>query len=177
MHANLVLSVLLFTPAIAHAELPVVMGVQLGQVPPNHRSCTLALAPEEMPCYGFSVASDVRLLLSLGQPAFVTTFELHLANDGTVDGMDIGTHGVADQAAAYQTLAQKFGEPTKRVDGRAQNLYGASFDTISAFWVKPDYEVDFIGTTGDLTEGDIAVSTTALHDKVRRRIQSQQSPF
>jgi hypothetical protein len=174
MRGVLVFSLLLSGPLAAQGEMPVVMGVQLGQVPPNYGTCNFQHL-EKGPCYTGS--RNVRVVLSDKWPPFVTSFELHLADDGTVDGMDIGTHGVADQGVAYLTLTQKFGEPTKRVDGRAQNLYGANFETISAFWVRQDYEVDFLGTTADLTKGDIALSTTALHNEIRRHVQSKQSPF
>ena len=160
--------------------MPTVLGVTLGAPPPAHANCPDRMIGVRDACYRADLArADQRTLILYDKiPSFTSgRLHLHLASDGTVDGIDIMTGGLSSQSAALQALIVKFGSPTKTVTSKAQNLAGASFDTVSAFWVKPDCEVDFVGVAHSFDDGDISVSTTALHQQVEREIKSRDAPL
>ena len=166
--------------ALVATQLPTVVGVTLGTPPPAHADCPPRMMGNPGTCYRAHEATANRrtLVLAEGKPAFAgSSIHLHLDQDGTVDGIDIFTGGFSYQTAALKALVDKFGSPTRFINGKVQNRAGASFDSINAFWVKPDYEVDFVGVAQDLDSGDISVSTTKLHQAVEREIKSHDAPL
>lgn len=63
--------------------------------------------------------------------------KLRLAEDGELAIIEAKTHGPQAQAVVLQSIAGRFGEPTKREDRVAQNIQGGTWSFTLATWELP----------------------------------------
>ena len=79
--------------------------------------------------------------------------------DGKVEMIEINTHGLKDQSAAYAALLEKYGPPTEKHIAKMQNRLGAQFDVATATWRKPGLWVEFEGLNETSQRGHIRIQT------------------
>jgi hypothetical protein len=79
--------------------------------------------------------------------------------DGKVAGLKFWTSGVESQDYVLGLLTDKFGKPDDVLRKPVQNMAGASFQDITAIWVKPEARVTFLGTVGRLDTGMVTIDT------------------
>ncbi len=80
--------------------------------------------------------------------------------NGRLVRMSIYTRGIGAQASDFETLTNKFGQPTTLKRPTVQNRMGASFDTIEAEWKLPgEVSVVYGSALTKIDEGIVIVST------------------
>lgn len=109
-----------------------------------------------------------------GQPSFVPgmfrSFQATV-RDGTVKKLKTFTTGLASQDEILKTLSDKYGNPAVLLRHDAQNLMGASFQTIEAHWEVGKDVVNFLGAIA-VDAGSIEVITA---DEVARDSSNAKS--
>jgi hypothetical protein len=157
-------------PALAHAELPAILGVTIGAPLtrpecPKNPSGSYHLTSLQATCWIKDQyrADSVEVWLvdaDLVGVDFMRGGKLYLGmQDGKVGQIAIPTTGVASQRDAMVALRAKFGAPSRSAVTRAQNAFGAVFSVQTAAWFRPEYTVTFDAADSDLEWGRIEITT------------------
>ena len=89
--------------------------------------------------------------------------------------IDVG--GVSMNAAAFDLLKEKLGQPTKVENATKQNAYGAKFEVIEAEWQTPNFEASL--STSAINKGVIFIAgpaATAKNIEIRAKQNTQRKP-
>jgi hypothetical protein len=92
--------------------------------------------------------------------------------DGKIEGLMSTTGGRTTNLSVTDDLHAKFGEPTSKIPGQAQNAMGARYDSTISRWDFPNLTVSYLPVFGDVKTGRVLVFTKAGNEAYTRELDS-----
>ncbi len=93
--------------------------------------------------------------------------------NGRLARVEIYTRGISSQTSDFETLTQKFGQPTTLRRPTVQNRMGASFGTIEAEWKLVDGTSVVYGSTLTKIDDGIVIISTPEGDAAEKVAQEE----
>jgi len=127
---------------------------------------------EKRPCWKHTLSSKAPTS-SLSANEYVSIvvkaeieYRLHINSigikliDGNIEEVTLYTDGHLFQEDIYNSLVEKYGQPTFREIEKNQNRMGANFNNITAVWRFVDLSVTFSGIVGRIDSGMVIISSS-----------------
>lgn len=103
--------------------------------------------------------SRIVVLAADSAPPFMKGLFRAYLKDNLFAGARFSTFGIKSQEEAFVQLTGKYGQPSSITKSKVQNLAGASFEAITAEWIRDEIVVTFRGVTDKIDLGEVQIET------------------